>query len=316
MPIPTIKQIAAKLVSFGERQFAGELKAARYIEELLRTYRISYVLQPFNVFIPKTLQAELFVDGKPLVCAGTSFVSGRIDTPESVYSSLLDDEALLNKSNINFNPRCRGISISYMYWAPSVAIAPKDVARLAAATSVQGRVVVKKIKQRSQNILVGNLRNPQAIVFCHYDSIGPGAIDNASGSATCIHQILRRPELLKKNLFVVSGNEELSYDKPKYWGHGYRVFEKKYNQLLTNAKRVIIVDCVGYTPTEIRKDPYVLSLGFPIKRVKAVANKALFITAEFDALMRVYQSPLDLPHLLKSAYLTESERILETYLIK
>lgn len=76
--------------------------------------------------------------------------------------------------------------------------------------------MVKPKKHNSLNILVGNNINPKNIFFAHYDSVGIGATDNASGVGILMNIIINFPKSLRDNLFVFSGNEELSYDYPTY----------------------------------------------------------------------------------------------------
>ena len=135
--------------------------------------------------------------------------------------------------------------------------------------------VRQKKKQNTYQILIGNIKTPRNIIFSHFDSIGNGAIDNASGTAIMIQVILSNKKSLKDNLFVFDGNEEISYDKPVYWGKGYRNFEKKYGKQISKAEKLIVIDCVGY-----------------------------------DKLMNVYHSDLDIPELIKESYLEEALEIL------
>ena len=107
--------------------------------------------------------------------------------------------------------------------------------------------------------MVGNLINPKNLVFTHYDSIYSGAVDNASGVAVTLKLILDKPKLLKTTLFVLSGNEELAYDFPVYWGRGYREFEKKYWPLMKHSQKILIIDGVGNSPTEFITDAYWLN---------------------------------------------------------
>jgi hypothetical protein len=73
---------------------------------------------------------------------------------------------------------------------------------------VKGRVEVEKGRHHTHDILVGNITSPRALVFAHYDSIGPGVIDNASGVAVMLALLTQEAELLQEVLFVFSANEE------------------------------------------------------------------------------------------------------------
>jgi len=130
-------------------------------------------------------------------------------------------------------------------------------------------------------------------LFAHYDSINLGATDNASGVAVLMSLIVDNAATLKDVLYVFAGNEELSYDNPTYWGHGYRAFEDKYIDLLNKAKEILVVDCVGNGKTIIYDDENSKYLAFPIKNIKSLSGKTKIISASFKKLMRVYHSDGD-----------------------
>lgn len=299
-----------ELSALGHRQLETETRAAEMILSILDAASVSYTTQKFYVKIPLFKKAELIADGKSIPAIATSFVSGKITNKRSVISSLISSQRFISDTNINFNPCCKVISRSNHYFAPSLAIAPKDLTKIFRAKKIVGEVVVVPTNHQSMNIIVGNKRNPRTILFCHYDSIGPGATDNAAGTAVLLSLILERPDLLNDHLFVIAGNEELSYDKPLYWGHGYRVFEKKYKSAMRKAKKLYAVDCVGDGKTVVDGDVATVRLGFPISNLKAWKNKCYLVYGSFDALMTVYHSDLDLPKTLKQTYLLDSVRTL------
>jgi hypothetical protein len=266
----------------------------------------SFYLQRFATKIPEVRRQRLLADGRIIPCVATSFVSGRIESNYQLLSSLISSQKFLYEPNINFNPRSRGISRSNHYFAPSVAVARAAVPKLLRAKKVLAEVVVRPRTHTSENILVGNRKNPNYILFCHYDSLGPGASDNASGTAVLLSLIARNSELLTKALFVFAGNEELSYDQPIYWGHGYRVFEQRFAKQLRGAKKIVVLDSLAHGRTCTTSDPHVVRLGFPIKDLLRLQKKITMVYGDFDKLMEVYHSSLDLPSNISPRYLAQA----------
>lgn len=303
------QQIISKLVSFSPRQFVGERKAGDFIIKTLHVLGAPVSIQKFSHFVPKQIKAELIADGKKIACAATSFVSGRILGKENIVSSVfgfLDNAEVSGSYNINFNPFCSDISPAVFYQCPAVAVAQKNLQKIFAAHEVNGSVRVKKQKQLSRNILAGNIKNPQVIIFNHYDCINSGALDDASGVAACLEAISRKPYMLKNNLFVFAAAEELSYDKPYYWGYGYRVFEKKYLTLMNQAKSIVVVDGVG-AAERLKKVPASLVLqGFPIKQIKKFQHKIFMLCVHEREFFEVYHSVLDTPQKIRYGYFREA----------
>ena len=282
-----------QLISFSPRQGSNETRAGKFITDLLGKNNVEYKLQQFTVTLPQDIKAELIADGRHIPCQASSFVSGKIEGKNNLISSLLFDLEF-NFPNLNFNPRCEQISVpSRSMHFPALAVSKNDLPKILTARQVRGEVVVKPVKHQSQNILVGSLKNPKNIIFTHYDSINLGVYDNAAGVACAQKLILKQPKLLQRSLFVISGNEELSYDFPTYWGYGYRVFEKKYLNLLEKTKKIIIIDGVGNGQLNFINDPYWLNMGFPIKNVKKFQNKTILACSDSDRLMTVYHSDAD-----------------------
>ncbi|MEN9557912.1 MAG: hypothetical protein RL141_281 [Candidatus Parcubacteria bacterium] len=201
------------------------------------------------------------------------------------------------------------ISRSNHYFAPAVAVAKKDLPSILAATDVQGIVRVRSKTHRSANILIGNIKNPLTIFFCHYDSLGPGATDNAAGTTVLMKCAIDDPRLRERCLFVIAGNEELSYDRPVYWGHGYRVFEKQYPHLMQGAKRLVMVDCVGNGKTTIDRSKEMLSLSFPLAQFDRWQKKLYSLYGDADALWKVYHSEADTIRTVKRQYLDDAVRV-------
>lgn len=301
MPFEFVKQ----LLKFSPRQLGNETKAGKYLMALLRQNKVNFQLQLFSFYHPDFIKAALFADGRKIASQAISFVSGKIEGKNNLISSL--SSAKRDFPFISFNPNCAAISASgRAINQPALAISKIDLPKILSAKKVQAQVVVKKIRHRSQNILVGNLNNPRNLVFSHYDSINTGAVDNASGTAVSLQLILNRQDLLKNNLFILSGNEELSYDFPVYWGHGYREFEKKYLHLMKRAKKILAIDCVGNARPRSYTDAYWVNEGFPIKNVNKFLPKTALVAGDLNKLMTVYHSRLDDLSQINQIYLNQA----------
>lgn len=299
-----------KIISFSPRQLNGEIETADFLVSFLREHQISYSLQKFRATVPVIERAVLKLDGKEIKSEGCSFVGGKIKDKEMIISSLISSQLFLTYPNINFNPKCPDISLSNFYFAPAFAVAPVQLLKIIKAKKVAGEVKVRQRKYTASNILIGQTVNPQVICFAHYDSVKKGATDNASGVAVMTNVILAYPELLQKVLYVFSANEELSYDRPIYWGYGFRVFEDKFSPLIKKAKKIIVVDCVGNGKTKITQDKKIISLSFPIKNIKSWQNKIFSIHGDIERLMAVYHSDLDDLKEIKERYLKEASQAL------
>jgi hypothetical protein len=304
-----------RLVSFSPRQFEGEDRAAEFIKSLLKKNKISFKLQGYSLKIPKIKAAKLRADGKEFACAGCSFVGGKIGGKEIIISSLTSSLPFSQVPNINFNPLCTSISRSNHYFAPSLAVAPTDIKKIIDAKSVSGMVEVEAKSKKSVNILVGNCHNPKNICFAHYDSIGPGAADDASGVALLLGEVLCRKETLENTLYVFVGNEELSYDRPVYWGHGYRAFESKFSRLFRRAEKIIIVECLGLSRSLVSRDSKLIPMAFPVKGVNGLKSRIYLLTGEdYSKLMSIYHSDLDDGGMIKKGFLQKAERLLRDLL--
>lgn len=294
-------------LAFSPRQGKNETRAGKFLTDLLRQNQIKFTLQKFNCQIPKVIKAELTVDDKTIPCEAITFASGIITDKKNLISNQLEAEK--NFPYISFNPTGKAICasgrcINY----PALAISQTDLPKILNAKNIKGIVKVKSVDHQSQNILVGNLVNPQNLIFAHYDSINLGATDNASGIAVTMKLILERQKLLANNLFILCGNEELAYDFPIYWGYGYRVFEKKYLGLFKKAKKIFVLDCVGNGKTQLLTDPLWIKEGFPVKIIKHLLKKTMIVCGDIDKLMTVYHSQSDNLSQLKPQYLENAYR--------
>ncbi len=299
----------SKLVYFSSRQGIDEIKTAKLIISVLKNNKISYYMQEFETKYPK-IKANLKVDGKKIECEGCSFVSGKIKNKNRTANSSARLKFFVTHPGINFNPKCKVISLDNFYFTPALAVNPTNIKKVISAKIINGEIKTKPCKYTSSNILVGNLKSPKNILFAHYDSIKRGATDNASSVSVLIKLIIENPYILKNSLVVFSGNEELSYDYPIYWGHGYREFERKYNNLLKKSKKIFVVECIGNGKTIISKDKKLLLEGFPIKNLKKIERKILLIHGDINKLMSVYHSDLDNVNEIKKKYLLEASNII------
>ncbi len=297
-----------QLVSIHHRQLKNETKAANLILKILDEYKVPYKKHFFPTEIPDFKSSKLVVDGKIIPSTPTSFISGKIHGKDNIISSFISQEHIHTESNINFNPHCHGISRANHYFVPSLAVGADDIPKIVNAKRVEGEVKVIRTKHKSLNILVGNIKNPKTVLFCHYDSFGPGAIDNASGTAILMKLAINHPETYSDTLYVIGGNEELSYDKPTFWGRGYRMFEKKYFEVLKDAKQIFVVDSLGNGKTVINQDSELLFLGFPIKNLNQWIHKTYMVYGDIYDLFSVYHSEFDTVEKVRPEYLEDATR--------
>jgi hypothetical protein len=296
-----------KLTELGERQLGQEIKASKLLMAELEKFKVKYKIQYFQTKIPVIKSATLTADRRKIQALGCSMVSGVIKNKFKLATPIFKP-LKKNEVNINYNPQCESISRSDHYFVPALAVNKRDVSRIKKARYVEGEIKVLGQKHRSLNILVGNVKNPKNILFAHYDSIGPGAFDDAAGIATLVRLIIDYPKLEKETLFVLAGNEELSYDLPVYWGRGYREFEKKYGLLLKNAKKIMVVDGVGSGPILASKNMKMLEPCFPIKNLKKWRRKIVILHNSDEILNKIYHSDLDIAVNIKAEFLAQANR--------
>ncbi len=162
------------------------------------------------------------------------------------------------------------------------------------------------IKVDASNILVGNLVKPKSILLTHFDAIGPGALDNASGVAVCLKVLIEQPDFIKDNLVVFSGSEETSQEKPIYWGYGYRQFEKKYGRLLRKCRAIYVVDCVGNGRLHFFQGDYYFHQAVPLKNLDSIKHKLFVLTGSVKKLLAVCHTQKDTITGLNQKYLEAS----------
>jgi hypothetical protein len=286
------KKFIREIIKFSPRQLAGEKKTADFLLENIRSLELTFTVQDFNISIPDIKKLSLRADGIEIDCSAPTFCSGKINDKSRIISSLISSREFQDGVNINFNPKCPAVSNSNYYQNPAFSVSHHGLKYILKARKIEGEVVVEPIKHKARNIMAGNIKNPTYILFAHYDSIKTGAIDNASGVALLMH--LASQIDLSDKLVVFSACEELSYDKPIYWGGGFRAFEKEYEPLMQTAKKIIVVDCVGIgKPLVFQSDPHITELGFPVKNRHKWLDKIFIVASDFDELMEVYHSDID-----------------------
>lgn len=304
------------LLQFSPRLGLNERKAAEFIISVLNRNNVAFSVQEFEASVPAAKKTWLEADGKRIDCLNSSFTGGPIDGKGSLVSSLTPSRLFLEYPNINFNPECKTISLANFYFAPAIAVGKADLPKLLRARKVKGETVVEPYNYSAWNILVGNAENPNSIIFAHYDSLETGACDNASGTGILMQTVLKQPEFLKKNLFVFAADEELSYDRPTYWGHGFRAFEKTNCNIMASAKRLIAVDCVGNGKNNFDSNERMIYLAFPIARSADWSDKILILYGDLQKENKVYHSKLDNIDQLNKKSLLDAASLLAKELFK
>lgn len=296
--------IIKKITDKGFRIFEQEKETRDFIKSFLDKKGFSFVEQKFEVKLPDFKKHYLKVDGEKISSEPVGLKSGKIKSKEFL-SNPLRDSKIKDKKAIIFNPFCEDISLHTFYFAPALSVCYKNVNKILEAFKIEGFVKVEKKKDSCANILVGNTSDPKNVIFSHYDSLKKGSVDNASGTAVCLSSL--KDSLLKESLFVFSGSEELSYEKPVYWGFGYREFEKAYKDLLKKAKKIVVVDSIGHSSSSIIESPALLNFAFPVKN-KELIEKTKAITGDTHSLMNFYHSDLDTLDKIDQKYLKGAKK--------
>jgi len=300
-----------ELIKFSPRLGRNEQKTAKFLENFLKEHIISFTVEKFHTSYPKNINTYLKIDGQKIECKPTTFVDGKINGRFKMVNSLLD---IKDEKNINFNPKSDDLSLAQHYFSPSVAINKKDLESLKEGKNIEGSIDVDRTSYLSKNILVGNKANPTYLIFAHYDCLESGATDNASGVAVTMGLILENPKLLENCLFIFSGNEEVSYDRPHYWGRGFRIFEKRHPRLFKEAKKILIIDCVGNGEARFNKDEEFVVECFPIKHIKKLKDKVSVVCADLKKLYSVYHSEGDSIVQLSEKHLKQASKLVSDYL--
>ncbi len=286
-------EFAKKLLAFSPRLGINERKTAEFIVSILKTHGVETAIQAFGTQIPQVKRVRLEADGKILDGKACCFVSGTIEGKHSLISSLIPSRFFLDRPNINFNPECPAASLSNFYFAPAVAVSCATLTQILKAKKVATEVIIEPYRFESWNILVGDKDTPKKIFFAHYDSIESGCVDNASGVAVMMRAIVMRPRIMQENLLVFAGSEELSYDRPTYWGRGFRAFEEQNKNTMDKAEKLVAIDCVGNGKPVMDNGDNIRYLAFPVKRADRWKEKIFVMHADLAKENKVYHSVLD-----------------------
>ena len=306
-----IKDISQQIIALGPRFADGEERTAKLVRDILDRAKVNYIDQPFPTSVPYPKKAELFVDGQKMECRNVGMTSGTFTSKDALISSLFWGSGdFYYPQNINFNPHSpHTISMATYYKNPALAIRRSDVTKILNAKSIRGETVVEPYTFTGHNFLMGNFTNPRTIMFTHYDCWESGAVDNASGTAVLLDIVLNHAEVLKENLVVIAGNEEISYDEPIYWGKGYRAFQEKYSRIVELAQQILLIDGVGFSKQEWVTDPETVSLGIPLTNFDHLVQKTRMLTGDMHKLMEFYHSNDDTADLLNEESLADAQSI-------
>lgn len=305
--------ILHELTKIGPRFAENEIKAAKIIEEELHANKVDFSVQTFETEVPVCVKAELTADGNNIKCIGSTLKSGIIPNGDFLVSNL--GYSCDSAYNIAYSPVTDEISLVDHYKVPSLTISRKDIVKVVMAKNVSGLVEVERRKISTENILAGNLENPECIVFAHFDSIvGNGALDNAGSIAVVMSCLNNNKNLLKTTLFVFSGNEEVSYDEYKMSGYGFRVFEEKYSTLLEKARRIIVLDGVGVGKPSCSQTG--LDWVLQVKMLDKIIDKVFWLQNDQTLVLPYFHTAIDNPDIIDNEYLIEAEKLLEKGLLQ
>ncbi len=285
------RNIIKKILKFSPRSGENEMRVVNLIKKILNSKKINHQIQYFYNYYPKEKSCDLNIDGKSMKSQSCCFESGKIRDKKIVNSIDFDCED--DGNVISYNPECDGVSLSTYYRKASLAIKRGDLKKIKNAINVSAVIKIVKQKFRSANILLGNSKNPRNVLFCHFDSVLKGAVDNASGVSVLLDIAISDKKYLKNNLLVFSGSEEISYDWPIYWGYGYRIFEKEHGNLLDQVSKILVIDSVGNGISNVSQDQELQKLAFPINELSRLKKKIFIVHGDMDKLMKIYHSDLD-----------------------
>lgn len=298
-----IKDIIKDLEKFSPRNNEESLnKTIKYIKENLEKVGIDFLDQYFDVPIPFDEGSYIILDnGERIIGKANSFVSGTFEE-KNIYSSQ-NIKQEISVPHINYNQYYDAYSGVIFYNFPVINIKKSDLIKVINSNKIEVYVNVRKQLIKTENILVGNVKNPKNIIFTHFDTIFNGALDNSSGTATLLYGIINNKINLKENLIVFSGCEELSYDDPYYWGHGYRVFEYQYKEILDKSEKIIVFDMFGHSKPTLTKE--YIKEAFPIMS-KYLYEKSIQITESNSDWIKFYHSEADTIDKVNERYLKKA----------
>jgi len=302
-----IIDIIKDLEKFSPRNNEESLNnTSKYIKQNLEKVGIDFFDQYFSVSIPFDEGSYIILDnGEKIIGKANSFVSGHFEE-KNIYSSQNINQEI-NIPHINYNQYYDAFSGVIFYDFPVINIKKSDLIKVINSEEIKVDVNVKRKLIKTENILVGNKKNPKNIIFTHFDTIFNGALDNSSGTATLLYGIISNKINIKENLIVFSGCEELSYDRPYYWGYGYRVFEYEYKEILEKSKKIIVYDMFGHSKPTLTKD--YIKEAFPIMS-EYLYKKSIQISESNNDWIKFYHSDADTIDKINEYYIEEGLKLL------
>lgn len=304
--------LLTKLTEIGPRYADKEMVAAKIIGNELNSNSIPFITQPFSAEVPICTKANLTADGENILCVGSTLISGEIPDGEFLISHF--GYSGDTPYNIAYSPVTDNISVVDHFKVPSVTISRKDIIKIIMAKEIRGAVEVERKEISTENILVGNVQEPQNIVFAHFDSIiGDGAVDNAGSVTAMMGCILNNRSLLNSTLFIFSGNEEMAYDDYKLSGYGFRVFEAEYSKLLEKTRKILVLDGVGVGEPALTQNgvDWVLQL----KMLDKIRGKVFWLQNDQTPVLQYFHTTEDTKDIIEDKYLLEAENLLKHELV-
>jgi len=302
-----IIDIIKDLEKFSPRNNEESLNnTSKYIKENLEKVGVDSFDQYFKVSIPFDEGSYILLDnGEKIIGKANSFVSGYFEEKNIYSSQNISQEIRI--PHINYNQYYDAFSGVIFYDFPVINIKKPDLIKVINSEEIKVYVNVKRKLIKTENILVGNIKNPKNIIFTHFDTIFNGALDNSSGTATLLYGIINNKINIKENLIVFSGCEELSYDRPYYWGYGYRVFEYEYKEILEKSKKIIVYDMLGHSKPILTKD--YIKEAFPIMS-EYLYEKSILISESNNDWIKFYHSDADTIDKINEDYIEEGLNLL------
>ncbi|MFZ8856393.1 MAG: hypothetical protein ACO2OX_04370 [Candidatus Nanopusillus sp.] len=302
-----ITDIIKDLEKFSPRNNEESLNnTSKYIKENLEKVGIDFFNQYFKVSIPFDEESYILLDnGEKIIGKANSFVSGYFEEKNIYSSQNINQEIRI--PHINYNQYYDVFSGVIFCDFPVINIKKSDLIKIINSEEIKVYVNVKRKLIKTENILVGNIKNPKNIIFTHFDTIFNGALDNSSGTATLLYGIINNKININENLIVFSGCEELSYDRPYYWGYGYRVFEYEYKEILEKSKKIIVYDMLGHSKPILTKD--YIKEAFPIMS-EYLYEKSILISESNNDWIKFYHSDADTIDKINEDYIEEGLNLL------
>jgi Iap family predicted aminopeptidase len=292
---------AETLCELSPRMWENETEAAEKIRQFLEEKGLEYRRQRYSVVYPTFPEYWLEADGERMQCIPSGLRSGKIGDKKVIDNWNVSS---FGEANINFNPYCEGLSKPTFYDAPALTVAREDLQKIFEAEEVEGKLVVEEKEFKSENIIVGNLEDPEYIFLTHYDSWWGGFLDNAFAVAALVE--LAEKTDLEKACIAFTGSEEFS-DEEKYWCYGYRRFEERYSDVMEEVE-LAVVDALGLgepmATDKFMEEAFLLE-------DEGLMEKADLLTTHPKNWRSIYHSPLDTRE--KAEDIDEALKLLQSY---